>query len=110
MTRKTLSLRERDTYVSYLVLDEKIAEEFHSRAFFLKEYPCDYGKMRQLRIRLQHLCGLTELEALNVLTNHNVDDYICKYSGGVRECRLECRETDVNIDERKGDEGYERLL
>ncbi len=65
---------------SYLVLDRKIANLFHSCAKNTKEYPNDYGEMRRLKIELQNLCGITELEAFNVLIYRNVSDYIGKYS------------------------------
>ncbi len=70
---------------SYLALDRKIALEFHKCAEQAKEYPHDYGEMRKLRIELQELCGITEIEALNILIYRNVTDYICKYNSGV--CR-----------------------
>lgn len=65
---------------SFLTLDKKIALEFHKCAENTPEYPHDYGEMRQLRIELQNLCGITELEALNVLIYRNVSDYIWKYN------------------------------
>ena len=65
-----------------LALDQKIASEFHNCAKQTREYPHDYGEMRKLRIELQKLCGITELEALNVLNCRNVVDYIAKYNGG----------------------------
>ncbi len=67
---------------SYLALDRKIANLFHSCAKNTKEYPNDYGEMRRLKIELQNLCGITELEAFNVLIYRNVSDYIGKYNGG----------------------------
>ena len=63
-----------------LALDRKIAEEYHACAEETKEYPHDYGEMRLLRMELQELCGITELEALNVLIYRNVSDYIWKYN------------------------------
>ena len=66
-----------------LVLDERIVKVFHRSAKKTKEYPHDYGEMRRLRMELQHLCGITELEALNVLTYRNTADYICRYHYGV---------------------------
>ena len=65
---------------AYLALDRKIAEEFHASAEKTIEYPHDYGEMRLLRMELQELCGITELEALNVLIYRNVSDYIWKYN------------------------------
>lgn len=66
---------------SYLALDNKIALEFHTYAEKTPEYPHDYGEMRRLRVELQKLCGITEVEALNVLIYRNVSDYIQMYNG-----------------------------
>lgn len=63
-----------------LALDKKIAEEYHACAEKTIEHPHDYGEMRMLRMELQELCGITELEALNVFTYRNVSDYIWKYN------------------------------
>lgn len=63
-----------------ITLDKKIAKEFHEAATHTPEYPCDYGEMRRLRLELQNLCGITEIEALNVLTYHNVSLYISIYN------------------------------
>ncbi len=65
---------------TYINLDKKIAKEFHASAVRTKEYPYDCGEMRLLRLELMNLCGITEIEALNVLTYRNVEDYIGKYS------------------------------
>ncbi len=65
---------------TYVALDIKIANEFHNYAKQTKEYPHDYGEMRSLRVSLQNLCGITELEAINVLLSRNVADYIAKYN------------------------------
>ena len=65
---------------TYLALDRKIAMKFQAYAEKTPEYPHDYGEMRRLRIKLQNLCGITELEALNVLISRNVSDYIWKYN------------------------------
>lgn len=64
----------------YITLDKKIAKEYHALAMETVEYPCDYGEMRKLREELQSLCGITEIEALNVLTNRNVSLYISIYN------------------------------
>lgn len=74
---------------SYIVLDKKIAKEFHKYAQQTKEYPNNYGEMVQLRQELQELCGITELEAINVLIYRNVDDYIGKYNDWYRGYYLE---------------------
>lgn len=65
---------------TFLLIDEKIVKEFQSSARKTNEYPHDCGEMRLLRIRLQELCGITEIEAINILIGRNVGDYIHKYS------------------------------
>ena len=69
-----------------LVLDKQIAKEFHKCAERTKEYPLDVGEMRKLRMELEDLCGITPLEALNVLTYRNVRDYIWKYNTAEYVC------------------------
>ncbi len=64
-----------------LLLDAKIAKDFHEQAKKLSEYPLDYGSMAVLKKELIELCGVTELEALNILCGRNVRDYISKYTG-----------------------------
>lgn len=75
----------------FLLLDKKIAKEFYESAKQTAEYPHDVGEMRRLKITLQNLCGISELEALNVLINRNVVDYISKYNGHYRGYALEDR-------------------
>ncbi len=67
----------------FLALDKKTATQFHECAKRTKEYPHDMGEMRKLRIELQALCGITELEAMNVLIYRNVSDYIHKYNNAI---------------------------
>ena len=67
----------------FLALDKKTATQFHECAKHTKEYPHDMGEMRKLRIELQALCGITELEAMNVLIYRNVSDYIHKYNSAI---------------------------
>ena len=78
----TLARKDVGSAKTLLALDKKIAREFHSCAVKTKEYPNNYGEMSQLRMELQDLCGITELEALNVLIYRNVSVYIRKYNGG----------------------------
>lgn len=81
---------------AYILLDITIAEEFHKQALKTPEYPLDYGNMHKLKKELMDLCGVTELEAINILCGRNVRDYISKYTG-----RFEGRE--IEIKEYKGD-------
>jgi len=59
------------------LLTLEIAKEYQQRA---KELPDnglqDTGERRELRIELQNRCGLTELQAINILNGHHVKDYI----------------------------------
>ena len=81
--------KEKDNMNSFLLLDRKIAKEFHRYAEQTMEYPNNYGEMTRLRIELQKLCGITELEAINVLIDRNVSDYISKYNGYFKGYYLE---------------------
>jgi hypothetical protein len=63
------------------LLTKKIAYEYQTRAAALPDNGLqDIGDRRNLRIEIQSRCGLTELEAVNVLNGHNVVDYISKYT------------------------------
>lgn len=82
---------------SFLLLDKKIAKYFHELAEKTEEYPLDYGEMRLLRSELQKLCGLKEIEALNVLTGHNVDFYISIYTGYFNPAPLLDDKANLNV-------------
>ena len=66
---------------SFVLLDWKIAQDFHRQAMKTSEYPLDCGRMTCLKKELVDLCGVTELEAFNILCGRNVGDYINKYTG-----------------------------
>ena len=83
---------------AFLALDKIIANEFHKCAEKTREYPHDYGEMRRLRIELQELCGITEIEALNVLIYRNVSDYIWKYNAGSIRQLPEKRSMEIYVD------------
>lgn len=75
-----------------LLLDAKIAKDFQEQAKKLSEYPLDYGSMSVLKKELMELCGVTELEALNILCGRNVRDYINKYTGKAEGRVIEVKE------------------
>lgn len=59
------------------VLTLEIAREYRERILRLPENGMqDVGKRRDLRIELQNRCDLTELQAVNVINGHHVQDYI----------------------------------
>lgn len=47
----------------------------------------DTGERRRLRQELQERCGVTELEAVNILNGFHIDVYCMKYLIKVREAR-----------------------
>lgn len=77
---------------TYLLLDAKIAKDYHEQAMKLPEYPLDTGEMRSLKREVIDLCGVTELEAHNILCGRNVSDYINKYTGRAEGRELEIKE------------------
>lgn len=77
---------------TYILLDTKIAKSFHEQAMKTAEYPLDYGGMFVLKKELMDLCGVTELEAHNILCGRNVGDYINKYTGRAEGRKIEIKE------------------
>ena len=77
---------------AYILLDAKIAKEFHEQALKTPEYPLDCGSMFALKWELVKLCGVTELEAHNILCERNVNDYINKYRGKSEGREIEAKE------------------
>lgn len=49
----------------------------------------DIGKRRELRIELQNRCGLTELQAVNIINGRHIQDYIAIHE---RRFEEECAE------------------
>ena len=47
----------------------------------------DIGERRALRIELQERCGVTELEAINIINGFHIDIYCMKYLIKAREAR-----------------------
>ena len=82
---------------TYLLLDIKIANDYHEQAMKLSEYPLDIGRMRELKRELMDLCGVTELEALNILCDRNVNDYIHKYTGRAEGRFIEAKEYEGDV-------------
>lgn len=59
------------------LLTRQIANEYQRKAARLPDNGLqDTGERRALRLELQERCGLTELQAINVLNNRHVGDYI----------------------------------
>ena len=77
---------------SFVLLDKKIARDFHNQAMGTSEYPLDYGRMSQLKKELIKLCGVTELEAHNILCGKNIEDYVNKYTGQAEGRQIEVKE------------------
>lgn len=77
------------------LLSRAIAKEYQKAAStFSEEGLQDVGQRRKLRIELQKRCGLTELEAVNVINGHHVQDYIAKYERRQEEDEREQRDQD----------------
>ena len=59
------------------LLTRQIANEYQRKAARLPDNGLqDIGERRALRLELQERCGLTELQAINVLNDRHVVDYI----------------------------------
>ncbi|MBE5965290.1 MAG: hypothetical protein E7252_10310 [Lachnospira sp.] len=61
-------------------LTEEICKEYREKAKLLgSNGGQDTGTWRALRMELQELCDITELEAVNILRGMNIRDYVNKY-------------------------------
>jgi len=63
-------------------LTYEIAEAYREKAMSIGSDAQDIGTRRELRIQLQRECGVTEIEAINILNGRNVGDYVLKYQRG----------------------------
>lgn len=62
------------------LLTRKIAYTYKNRARAMPYNGMqDTGERRALRIELQERCGVTELEAANIINGFHIDDYCMKY-------------------------------
>lgn len=62
----------------YLWVDKEVIEEYRKKALAIGN-PNNVGAMKRLCEELQHIYGLLEVEALNILNGYNISDYITKY-------------------------------
>ena len=61
-------------------LNDEIAQEYKTKAAALsKNGRQDTGEMRKLRMELMDRCGVTEVEAINILNGYHINDYVLKY-------------------------------
>ena len=62
------------------LLTKAIANEYHRRASALPPNGLqDIGKRRELRMELQKRCGITELQAINIINGYHIGDYVRVY-------------------------------
>ena len=70
------------------LLTREIAYTYRDRAKALPYNGMqDIGERRALRIELQERCGVTELEAVNIINGFHIDIYCMKYLIKAREAR-----------------------
>lgn len=68
------------------LLTRDIARTYQNRAKALPYNGMqDTGERRALRIELQERCGVTELEAVNIINGFHIDIYCMKYLIKARE-------------------------
>ena len=60
-------------------LTREIVKEYQSKASCLRDDRQDIGELRKMKLELMDRCGITEIEALNILNGYNTTDYIRKY-------------------------------
>jgi hypothetical protein len=70
------------------LLTEDIAHAYRDKAKALPYNGMqDIGERRRLRLELQERCGVTELEAINILNGFYIDTYCIKYLTRAREAK-----------------------
>ena len=61
-------------------LSDEIAQEYKVKAAALSNNGRqDTGEIRKLRMELMDRCGVTEVEAINILNGYHINDYVLKY-------------------------------
>lgn len=62
-------------------LTSEVARKYAAKSWVFRVIESNQycGKVREIGEELQLLYGVTELEAINILFEHNVDDYVNKY-------------------------------
>ncbi|MEY8518598.1 hypothetical protein AALC25_17205 [Lachnospiraceae bacterium 29-84] len=67
------------------LLTRRVAHAYRDRAGALPYNGMqDIGERRALRIELQERCGVTELEAINIINGSHIDSYCMKYLAKAR--------------------------
>ena len=62
------------------VLTEEIASEYREKALQIHSIGEQYiGKIRTIAEELRTRCGVTELEAINILNGNHIHEYVKKY-------------------------------
>jgi hypothetical protein len=77
-------------------LTADVARLYAAKSWIYRVYEGDQycGKVREIGIELQEQYGVTEIEAINILFEHNVSDYVNRYY------RIKNRISD-NVDEQR---------
>ena len=72
------------------LLTQDIARQYREKAAKLPYNGMqDIGERRRLRLELQERCGVTELEAVNILNGFYADVYCMKYLRKAQEAKEE---------------------
>lgn len=62
------------------ILTEEIALEYRNRALKIDDRNKQYiGKLRKIAAELRIRCGVTEIEAINILNGNHIQEYVHKY-------------------------------
>lgn len=67
---------------------DEIAQEYKVKAAALfKNGRQDTRKMRKWRMELMDRCGVTEVEAINILNGYHINDSVLKYEVRSEKCQ-----------------------
>lgn len=77
-------------------LDENIVRYYRRKVRNLSDQTMqDVGERRRLRLELQERCGLTELEAINILNGFHIESYIRKYEIRAGKVKIQVDEKEL---------------
>lgn len=74
------NMRESEQKMDKEVLTEELALEYRDKALKMKNTHNQYvGDIRKIARELRDRCGITEVEAINILNGNHIQEYVQKY-------------------------------
>ena len=75
-----IKLRQKNSYISMEIFTKEIANTFRQKALGLSKDQNYTGAFKNLAQELREKCGVTEVEAINILNGVHINDYVHLYA------------------------------